>query len=446
MSSPEATSPGRRLPPWAWIPTLYFAESIPNAVVSDTAKFMYTDFGVSTAQLGLITGSMYWAWVVKPMWSPLVDLIKTKRWWIVLTELLLAGSFLGLAMAIQSPQWLLWTQICLWAMALASATQDIAADGFYMLGLSEQEQAGYSGVRSTAYRLAMLCAKGVLVYIAGHLTRSMGLHEGWSAMMCIPGALFVVMGLYHLVVLPRPGSDVPRQGMSASQFFANYVATFGSFFNKPRIVPALAFMLLFRLAEVQVLAMVAPFLKGKLEVGGLAMTTEQVGLAYGTFGVVGIICGGVTAGAIVARQGLRRWFWTLIIGMHIPNLAFLYLAFSQNNHLPVVSLVLFLEQFGYGFGFTVYILYLMYFSKGELQTSHYAIATGFMAMSLMLPQMVSGYAQTALGFKGFFAYVAVCTLPSFAVAWMAWKDVDFLDYFEPKMAAVESDEIGISPS
>ena len=433
----------RRLPPWLWVPTLYFAESVPNAVVSDTANFMYTDFGLTPDKLGLITGMMYWAWVVKPMWSPLVDLVKTKRWWIVLTEVLLAGSFLGLAVAIRSPHWLIWTQVCLWIMALASATQDIAADGFYMLGLNEREQAGYSGIRTTFYRLAMWCAKGVLLFAAARLTHK-SFFESWSTVMCIPGGFFLLTALYHLLVLPRPALDTPRETQSIAQFKANYLATFVSFFTKPKMGRALAFMLLFRMAEVQVLAMVAPFLKGTIEDGGLAMGAEQVGLAYGVYGFWGIVIGGISAGAVVARWGLRSWYWVLIGVMHLPNLAFLYLAFSQNNALWVVSICLFIEQFGYGFGFTVYVLYLMYFSKGTLQTSHYAIATGFMALSMMLPKMLSGFALTALGFRGFFCYVALCTLPSFFVSWLAWKDRGFLDYYEPKLTEPES-ELGFTP-
>ena len=417
--------------PWLWVPSLYFAESIPNAVVSDTATFMYNDFGLTTKELGVVTGSMYLAWVLKPFWSPLVDLVRTKRWWIVVTELMLAVSFLGLALAINSPDWLFWTKVCLWTMAFASATQDISADGFYMLGLNESQQAGFTGVRSTAYRLAMLCAKGFMVWAAGNLTHKLGVHHGWSAVICIPGIAFVLIAIYHFVVLPRPASDRAVQ-VARKDFVSGYLSSFSTFFAKPRIGHAIAFMLLFRFAEVQVLAMVSPFLTGKRETGALGLTTEQVGIAYGTVGVIGIICGGIIGGALVARYGLRAWFWRLIVLMHVPNLVFLILAVTQIQNLAVVSGCLFLEQFGYGFGFTVYMLYLMYFAKGEQQTSHYAIATGFMALSLMLPKMISGYVQTALGFQGFFAYVAVCTLPSFYVAWLVWKDDNFVDCFEPR--------------
>jgi PAT family beta-lactamase induction signal transducer AmpG len=434
---------GRRLSPWIWIPTLYFAEGIPNSIVSDASKVMYTDFGLTVEMLGVVTGLMYWAWVVKPLWSPLVDLVKSKRWWIVLTEILLAASFLGLSFAIKSPNWMLWTQVCFWALAVISATQDIAADGYYMLALDESNQAGYTGIRSTFYRLSMLFSKGALVWLAGYFAASSDKFGGWSTMFMVPGVLYLVAAAYHFAVLPKPEADQPRPSVGMGEFFKGYVHTFARFFARPGVLKAIVFIMLFRVAEVQVLGQVAPFLKGPLESGGLGLSTKQFGLAYGTCGVIGIICGGILAGKLVARSGLRVWYWLMIFIMHVPNLAFLFLAFTQTTNVDVISFCLFVEQFGYGFGFTVFMLYLMYFTRGELQTSHYAIATGFMAAGVMLPQMVAGFVAKALGFKLYFGYIAVCTLPSFAVAWMAWKDQGFLDYFEPKK--VEPEGIGITP-
>ncbi len=434
---------GRRLSPWIWVPTLYFAEGIPNSIVSDASKVMYTDFGLTVEKLGVVTGSMYLAWVLKPLWSPLVDLVKSKRWWIVLTEVLLAVAFLGLAVTTKSANWLFWTQVCFWLLAITSATQDIAADGYYMLALDESDQAGYTGIRSTAYRLSMLFSKGVLVWLAGYMAASSDKFGGWSAMFMVPGFFYLAAAAYHFAVLPRPQSDQPQPGVGMGEFFEGYVHTFARFFARPGVLKAIVFILLFRVAEVQVLGQVAPFLKGSLESGGLGLTTKQFGLAYGTFGVIGIICGGILAGKLVAKQGLRKWYWLMIFIMHVPNLAFLYLAFTQNSDVNVISLCLFIEQFGYGFGFTVFMLYLMYFTRGEMQTSHYAIATGFMAMGVMLPQMGAGYVAKALGFKQYFGYIAVCTLPSFAVAWMAWKDQGFLEYFQPKKAI--PNDVGITP-
>ncbi|MBS2040992.1 MFS transporter [bacterium] len=436
---------GRRLSPWIWVPSLYFAEGIPNSVVSDASKVMYTDLGLSVEMLGVVTGSMYLAWVIKPLWSPLVDLVKSKRWWIVLTEFLLACAFLGLSLTTKSANWLALTQVCFWLLALVSATQDIAADGFYMLALEESDQAGFTGIRSTAYRLSMLFSKGVLVWLAGYFAASSNKFGGWSSMFLVPGTFYLLAAAYHFVVLPRPTADQARESVSMGEFLKGYAYTFASFFRRSGVARAIVFILLFRVAEVQVLGQVAPFLKGPLENGGLGLTTQQFGLAYGTFGVIGIICGGILAGKLVARFGLRTWYWAMIFIMHLPNLAFLYLALSQNTNVNVISTCLFIEQFGYGFGFTVFMLYLMYFTRGELQTSHYAIATGFMAMGVMLPQMGAGFVAKALGFKQYFGYIAVCTLPSFAVAYMAWKDEGFLAYFEPKKAEAAAGDVGISP-
>lgn len=415
--------------PWLWVPTLYFAESIPNAVVSDTAKFMYNDLGLTPEMLGLVTGSMYLPWVLKPLWSPLVDLVKTKRWWIVAMQLVLGVCFFALAASLHMPNWLFASAAVLWVMAVVSATHDISADGFYMLGLSDQDQAEFTGVRATAYRLAMLCAKGFMVATAGRVTLELGKQQGWSLVMCIPAALFVGVACYHQVALPRPASDRPVRD---ENFLKGYFGSFGSFFRKPGIAQAIAFMLLFRFAEAQLLAMVAPFLTGERAEGALHLTTAQVGIAYGTYGVVGIICGGILAGFLVSRFGLRKLYWVLILVMHLPNAGFLYLAFAQPESLPLISAILFLEQFGYGFGFTAYMLFLMYFSKGESQTSHYAICTGFMALSLMLPQMLSGVVVKHLGFHDFFLYILACTVPSFLVAWMAWRNRQFIDTFTPR--------------
>ena len=424
---PPPVGGGGGLSGWWWIPTLYFAESIPNSVVSDTAAFMYTDLGLDAASLGLVTGSMYLPWVIKPLWSPLIDLFKTKRLWIGATQVALGLCFFMLAAALHLPEWLRCTAAVFWLMAIVSATHDIAADGFYMLGLSERHQAAFTGIRATFYRGGMICAKGFFVAFAGRLVAHLGDKvQGWSLAMCIPGLFYLAIALYHMLVLPRPASDKPAP---KEDFFQGYTSTFVSFFNKPNIVQALAFMLLFRLAEAQIMAMVAPFLTNARDVGGLALTTEQVGHIYGTIGVLGMLIGGITAGMLVARFGLRSLYWVLIITMHIPNAAFLYLAFAQPENLMIIGGALFIEQFGYGFGFTAYSLYLLYFSRGLQRTSHYAICTGFMALSLMLPKMVSGYVKNALGFHGFYIYIMICTLPSFWVAWQAWRDKQFIDYF-----------------
>ncbi len=431
IGSVGAVETGSKLLPWLWIPTLYFAESIPNAVVSDTSNFFYTDFGLTPEKLGLITGSMYLPWVFKPLWSPLVDSVKTKRWWIVFTQILLGLTFGCLAFSVQSENWLNLTAACFWALAFISATHDIAADGFYLLGLSELAQAGFTGIRSTAYRLAMIFAKGLLVYFAGHFTVTLGSKvSGWSAVMAIPALFYALSALYHGIILPRPQADRPVE--SEFGVLGGFKESFSTFFQKPNILSAIPIMLLFRFAEAQLLTMAPLFLKGPLDQGGLALTNEQVGFAYGVIGVGGLMLGGISAGALVAKFGLRKLFWILIVIMHLPNVAFLGLALTQNTNIQVVSATLFLEQFGYGFGFTAYMLYLMYFARGQHKTSHYAICTGFMALSMMIPKMISGYIKAKLSFAGFFIYIMLATIPSFIVSIMAYRDKEFIDFFQPK--------------
>lgn len=428
---------------WLWVTTLYFAESLPNAVVGEVSKLFYTDMGMDAIELALVTGSMYLAWVVKPLWSPFVDLFKTKRWWIVTTQVLLALAFAGLGFSMHLENWKFWTAAFFWSLAFISATHDIAADGFYILGMDERSQAYFNGVRGTAYKLGVLAAKGGLVALAGRVAINSGdkVH-GWTLAMALPAAFYLCCALYHFLVLPRPVADRRPAPPAVKEevtplevqtgFWSGYLRTFTSFFAKPRIGAAIAFMLLFRFAEAQILAMVSPFLKDPIAKGGLALTVEQVGIVYGTFGAVGAMVGGITGGLLVARHGLKKTYWPMIVIMHAPNVVFLGLALWQPTNLNLISAALFVEQFGYGFGFTLYTLYLIYFSRGPLSTSHFAVCTGFMAMSMMLPSMISGYIKTALGFQGFFGYALLATLPSFYVSYLAWKDNDFVAYFQPK--------------
>lgn len=433
--------------------TLYFAESLPNAVVGEVSKLFYTDMGMNAIDLALVTGSMYLAWVIKPLWSPFVDLFKTKRWWIILTQVLLGLAFAGLGFSMHLEDWKFWTAAFFWALAFISATHDIAADGFYILGMDERSQAYFNGVRGTAYKLGVLAAKGGLVALAGRVAISTGdkVH-GWTLAMSVPAVFYLCCAVYHFLVLPRPAADAQRTSTPSVtetseqqefvpaelpvSFWTGYLRTFTSFFAKPRIGAAIAFMLLFRFAEAQILAMVSPFLKDSLANGGLALTVEQVGLVYGTFGALGAMIGGITGGLLVARHGLRPTYWPMIVIMHAPNVVFLGLAMWQPSNLNIISAALFVEQFGYGFGFTLYTLYLIYFSRGPLSTSHFAVCTGFMAMSMMLPSMISGYIKTALGFPGFFTYALLATLPSFYVSYLAWKDQGFIAYFQPKKGDV----------
>jgi PAT family beta-lactamase induction signal transducer AmpG len=411
-----------------WIPTIYFAASLPNVVVGEVSKFFYKDLSLPVEQVTLLTGAMYLPWVIKPLWSPLVDLVRTKRWWIVVCQLALSLSFVALALAIHVGDWVWWTAAAFWLMAFASATHDVACDGFYMLGLSERGQAGYNGVRAVFYRLAAIAGKGGLVILAGLLGSYWGPGWAWSAAMLVPAAYLVFSAAYHSRQLPFPEGDraAPMAG-----FCSGYLNSFVSFFRKPGILSALLFILLFRLGEGQMLAVVADFLIGERSQGCLGLSTAEVGWAYGTCGSLGVIAGGVLGSWVVVRFGLRRLFWPMIIIAHLPDLVFTWLAFVQPSSLEWVSAGLFVEQLGFGFGFSVYMLFLMYFARGPHRTSHFAIATGLMALGGMLPQMLGGPVATFLGYRLFYQYVLLCTLPGFWVAGLAWRTREFIDLYSP---------------
>jgi PAT family beta-lactamase induction signal transducer AmpG len=302
-------------------------------------------------------------------------------------------------------------------MAFASATHDIAADGFYLLALPAGDQAAFVGVRSTAYRLAMIAGQGGLVYLAGTLTDLTGQPtRAWAVVFWILAGLFMLFAAYHAWALPRPAADRPAPRGRASGLGREALAVFAAFFRKPGIGTILAFLLLYRFGEAQLLKLAAPFLLDGREAGGLGLTTQQVGLYYGTVGVVALTLGGLAGGWAVSRLGLKRLLWPMIVAMHAPNLVYVALAATRPGEPWIAGAAVAFEQLGYGFGFTAYLLYLMLVSEGEHRTAHYAIGTGFMALGMMLPGMGAGWLQERLGYPLFFAWACLATLPSVAVA------------------------------
>ncbi len=406
--------------PWRWIPTLYFAQGLPYVVVMTLAVVMYKNLGVSNTDIALYTSWLYLPWVIKPLWSPLVDLWGSKRRWIVALQFAAGVAFALVALTLPAPQFLQMTLAMFWLMAFASATHDIAADGFYMLAQQPHTQAAFVGVRSTFYRLSMLGGQGGLVYLAGWLTESQGSAVlAWSWVFWLLTAVFVCAALFHLWALPRPAADgpVPR----SATFRADFCKVFAAFFAKPDIARILAFLLLYRFAEAQLLKLVTPFLLDSRAAGGLGLRTQDVGIAYGTVGVVALTAGGLLGGWVISRGGLNKLLWPLMICMHAPNVLFVLLAIVQPSSVPLISTALAVEQFGYGFGFTAYMVFMLLVAGGvegdALQkTAHYAICTGFMALGMMLPGMASGWLQSLWGYTGFFAWVCLATLPSLLAA------------------------------
>jgi len=413
--------------PWAWIPTLYFAEGIPYVVVMTVSVIMYKRFGISNTDIALYTSWLYLPWVIKPLWSPVVDMLRTKRFWIVTLQFIIGVALAMVALTIPLPAFFQYTIAVLWLMAFGSATHDIAADGFYMLGLTQHQQAAFVGVRSTFYRVAMITGQGVLVVLAGTIeTRSGGnIRLAWSVTFFVLAALFLTAFVYHKFVLPRPASDKPASRNAAMGPVEEFFHIFALFFKKKNIVATLAFLLLYRFAEAQLVKLVSPFLLDPRMKGGLGLTTSEVGLVYGTVGVISLTLGGILGGWVVSKKGLKFWLWIMVCVIHLPDAMFVYLSQVQPNSLVLINMAVAIEQFGYGFGFTAYMLYMISVAEGEHKTTHYAICTGFMALGMMLPGMFSGALQDWIGYRSFFLWVILSTIPGFIVAALVKVDPEF---------------------
>lgn len=600
----------KKISPWAWIPSLYLAEGLPYVAVMTISVIMYKRMGISNTDIALYTSWLYLPWVIKPFWSPFVDLLKTKRWWIVTMQLLIGAGFAGIAFTIPLPFFFQATLAFFWLLAFSSATHDIAADGFYMLGLDTNQQAMYVGIRSTFYRVATIMGQGVLIILAGFLESTSGIEpvkfnvevspqyeqaqvyiptsvqpattqgeihflldrpvvqlgtqgiekkaltqlldsvnmlnqmngftakeqsnvvvkgeeswwtsyvsqplggwirdnfgekrsipstsnlEGsvavaavclsqkpeqgkeyvlnttlsngdksvslivgerlvftehnwdkpayavfqadpklttltsaeykglsgnipfaWSITFFVLAGLFICFSFWHKFSLPKPDSDKPHPHITAGSIVKEFSETFVSFFKKPQAAAAIFFMLTYRFSEAQLLKLINPFLLDSRDIGGLGLTTGEVGLVYGTIGIIGLTLGGIIGGIAAAKGGLRKWLWPMTFSMLLTIATFVYLSFSQTDSLVVINICVFIEQFGYGFGFTAYMLYLMYYADGEQKTAHYAICTGFMALGMMIPGMFAGWLQELLGYNHFFVWVMICSIvPIIAVA------------------------------
>jgi len=410
--------------PWRWIPSLYFGQAIPYVVVMSMSVIMYKDMGISNSDIALYTSLLYLPWVIKPLWSPLVDMFGTKRRWTVSLQLALAASLGAVGATLHLPAFFMLSLAVMWLMAFSSATHDISADGFYMLGLRQQQQAAFVGVRSTFYRLATLAAQGPLVILAGWLTVSLGdVRQAWAIVFYVLAGLFLLLFAWHQAVLPRPEAD--HKAGEGSNPLQEFFATFGSFFRKRDIWLILGFILTFRLGEAQLLKLVAPFLKDPVEQGGLGLTTAQYGTAYGTIGIIALTVGGLFGGWLISRLGLKRCLWLMVCAVHLPDLVFVYLSSAQPQHFGVICGFLAIEQFGYGFGFTAMLMYMIMVAEGPYKTAHYAICTGLMALGMMVPGMWSGKLQEIMGYQHFFVWTCLATVPAFIMAALVKIDPEF---------------------
>ncbi len=411
---------------WSWIPTLYFAEGLPYFIVTVISVILYKRMGVSNSDIALYTSWLYLPWVIKPFWSPLVEMLGTRRAWINTMQIFIGALLGATAFTIPINNFFQWTLAIFWLMAFGSATHDIAADGFYMLGLTGEEQSFFSGIRSIFYRIATIFGQGVLIIIAGRLEETTGsIITAWCITFTATAIIMLLVGTYHTKALPTPQSDISRNVKGAKEALHNFVEILITYFQKPGIGTAILFMLLFRLPEAQLVKMLNPFLLDSREAGGLALSTEQIGITYGTIGVIGLIIGGIAGGIAISKKGLKYWLWPMVMAISLPDLVYVYLSIAQPTNQLIIDGCIFIEQIGYGFGFTAYMLYLIYFAQGKYPTAHYAISTAFMALGMMLPGMVSGYIQEQIGYSNFFIWIMFCCLATFAVSAMLKIDPDF---------------------
>ena len=435
--------------PWWWVPTLYFAEGIPYFVVNNISVMMFTKMGVPNGDMSFFTTLLYFPWFLKGVWSPIVDVVKTKRWWIVVMQILMTAAMILLTLTLPFPSAetvasgttsisiFTVTLVIFIITAFASATHDIAADGFYMLAHSPSSQAAFIGIRSVFYRVASVFGQGVLVAIAGLIESNgfspLGVEAGnipasWQITLGVAAVVFGLITLYHTFALPHSDQDKPRVsaegGNTMSNNLVELVNSFKTFFMKPGCLLAIAFMLLYRLPEGFLIKLCQPFLVHSLEEGGLGLSTELVGTVYGVFGVIALLLGGILGGVYSSRVGLKKSLWVMAGFMTLPCLTFVYLAMAQPSNVVIITIALCIEQFGYGFGFTAYMLYMMYFSEGEYKTSHYAVCTAFMALSVMLPGFVAGYIQEAIGYIWFFWMVMICCFATLIVTYFADRKID----------------------
>ncbi len=394
--------------PWYWIPFLNFASGFPYAIIISVSVIMYKNLGIANEDIGVYTSLLYLPWVIKPLWSPFIDLYATKRKWFLAMQLVIVAAFLIVGLTIPMNHFFILSLALFWVAAFASASNDVASDGFYMLALAKEQQSFFLGIRSTFYRLSMLTANGLIVILGGFLEQKFGdKSKAWSYTMIVVALIMAFLTVYNFFTTPK----VEETKETKNTHKVSFGEVFATFFQKKQIGLILAFILLFRLGESQLLKMLTPFLIDEKAKGGMGLTTEDVGIIYGTFGVAALVVGGILGGIAISKGGLRKWMLPMFLAMHLPIIGFILLAHFHPASIYYIYVTVIAEQFGYGFGFAAFMMYLIYVAEGESKTSHYSIATGFMALGMMLPGMLSGYIQQYLGYGNFFIWVFLATIP-----------------------------------
>ncbi len=434
--------------PWVWVPTLYFTEGIPYFLVNSISVMLFAKMGVPNDQLAFFTTLLYFPWFLKGLWSPFVDILRTKRWWIIAMQALLTALCVLLTISLPHPAaetiaekattvgTFRWTLVLFIIAAFASATHDIAADGFYMLAHDEKSQAAFIGIRSTFYRIAAVFSQGVIVYIAGYLENKTGdIPMAWQLTLGVVSIILLAVTLYHTFLLPKPAEDQARvmangERAKGREVWRELADSFATFFTKPGVGLAIAFMLLYRLSEGFLVKLCQPFLvdsratmlrNGQIFGGGLELSTDTVGLLYGTIGVAFLLLGGILGGIYISKHGLKRSLWLMAAALTLPSFVYCYLSMAQPESLWIIGSAVSFENFGYGFGFTAYMMYMMHFSEGKYKTSHYAICTAFMALSMMIPGFIAGALEMAVGYSAFFWIANACSITTFVITYFVYK-------------------------
>lgn len=407
---PKKTHPAK------WVPTLYFSEGLPFVATSVVSVLMYKSLGLSDSQIAFFTTLVMWPWTLKPLWGPLLEMFKTKKHFVVITQFFGGVAFGILALTLPLEGFLQYSLVMFIIIAFNSATHDIAADGIYINALTPHEQAEYVGWQGAFYNVAKVLSQGALVYIAGKLELTIGVVEAWMIVMGLFGIILILMSIYHFKMLPTGGSSTSVS--SINEAFSTFGNVVKSFFKKKNIIWGITFIILFRTAEGQLTKIVPLFMRAARENGGLGLLTSDIGIAYGIFGAVAFVIGSIAGGYFVAKRGLKKTIFTLAIIFNVPDLVYTYLALTTPESFSIVCTAISIEWFGYGFGFVGVILFMMQqIAPGPYKMAHYAFATAIMNLGFMIPSMISGFLSDYLGYQKFFIWVIIATIPSFLVAW-----------------------------
>lgn len=416
----------KRTNAWLWIPSLYFASGLPYHAITSISDIMYKDMGISNTSIALYTSILLIPWTIKPLWSPFVEMIGTRRQWTLCSQLLLVFCFAAVAFAIPTGSFVALTLAAFMIGAFVSSTHDIALDGFYILALPQEKQSFFSGIRNTFYRIATVFSSGILVMLAGWVATKSGSNSlAWSITFVITAIIMATLFLYHKKAMPKAENDISRKVNGIKEVFGNFGDIIKSYFKKPGIVPALLFLLLFRLPEAQLGKIGKLFLMDTPEAGGLFLDKGEIGYINGVIGIIGLIAGGIAGGICISRKGLKYWLWPMVMAISLPDAVYVYMSMALPDSLTVIGSCIFIEQLGYGFGFTAYTLYMIYFAQGKYPTAHFAISTAFMSLGMMLPGMISGKIQEWLGYENFFIWVMACTAVTFLVSTFIKVDPKF---------------------